>query len=269
MFRKIFSSIVDKMPLRSKHFQEYALSRHIMSPSKRTIFFSAFPVDPYLILSLKLERTDCKAQQFIKEFLDGRSLLSLNKENDFGHTLVRFAALKGRKDVLEYLHMFDTDKLDIAGRDRYGRTALMLAVEAGHIDVVEYLLQTYEGAFLEDDFDHQGNNSGMLAAKRGHKAILQFLIKQAETKIDINETNNDGQNMLMLAARRGHYSVVEYLLTEYAGSINLYTKDDDGRSAFELAATPQIQDLIFEARRAQKAKYYLSGGFSSKFLRQP
>ncbi|XP_048249106.1 serine/threonine-protein phosphatase 6 regulatory ankyrin repeat subunit C-like [Haliotis rufescens] len=126
----------------------------------------------------------------------------INIRGEMGWTPVMTAALRGKKDVFDFLV---SQGADITLTDDNNNNILHMACEGGNKPLVEYLLP-------KTDINIRGNKGWtplMNAALRGKKEIFDFLVSKGA---DITLTGDDNYNILHLACRGGNKPLVEYLL---------------------------------------------------------
>ena len=126
----------------------------------------------------------------------------LEAKNEYGYTALMCAAMRGKKDVVEYLVK---NGAEVNATDEDGGTALMEAAWQGRKDVVEVLIK--KGADLEAK-NKEGRTALIIAAYWGKKDVVEYLVKNGA---EVNTKNKWGRTALMFAAMRGKKDVVEYL----------------------------------------------------------
>ena len=107
----------------------------------------------------------------------------LNKEDNYGRTILSWACLKGRVEMVRYLL---NDPLCIDLRvditDKEGNNPLLLSVMSGNFHIVKMMVEALKDTARASEIN-KANNDGMrpviAAFLRGDKLCAQFLIKQA------------------------------------------------------------------------------------------
>lgn len=107
---------------------------------------------------------------------------NLNKKDNFGRTVLGWACLKGRDEVVRFLlndaHCLDL-QIDVTDRD--GNNSLLLSVMSGNLLVVKMMAGVLKGTARASELN-KANNAGMrpliVAFLRGDKLCAQLLIKQ-------------------------------------------------------------------------------------------
>ena len=164
----------------------------------------------------------------IKNLIDANPDL-LNKAQPFtGETAFHYAALKGNKEVVEYL--IEEKKVDITQTNTKSQTALHYAAANGHLEVVKYLIEE-KGAFV-NQLDSFNRNSLYMAAEKGSLEVVKYLID--EKGADTNQADLAEMQPLYRAAENHHKDVVTYLIEKKGVDIN---------QAFHLALQNKNMDV--------------------------
>lgn len=111
----------------------------------------------------------------------------LNKKDTYGRTVLSWACLKGRVEMVRYLL---NDPLCIDLRvdvtDKQGNNALLLSVMSGNFHIVKLMVEALRDTARASEIN-KANNDGMqpltAAFLRGDKLCAQFLIKQAGSSL--------------------------------------------------------------------------------------
>jgi ankyrin repeat protein len=158
----------------------------------------------------------------VAEFLLASSA-KVNATNNAGETPLHLAAGKGYKDVVELLL---AHRAEVNFRDSHGHTPLELAAAGGYKVVVELLLANKADA-------NATNNAGAtplhFAAENGQKEVVGLLLASGA---DINDRDNYGQTPLHIAAAKGHKDVADFLL---ANKAEVNSKDNNGQTPLHYA----------------------------------
>lgn len=127
----------------------------------------------------------------------------INIANASGHTALMFAAINGRKDLVDLLLKNGANKDAVTEK---GWTALMLASINGSQDLIDLLLKN--GANKEA-VNTNGFTALMLASFRGNYHTAAYLV---EKNANIETATKEGWTALMLAAQNGHSDIVAHLI---------------------------------------------------------
>jgi len=148
--------------------------------------------------------------------------LVFSKDN-YGGTPLLWAAMKGHKDVVEFL-LANKAKVDAKAND--DTTALESAAVFGHKDVVELLLANKADVNAKNNL---GTTPLHAAADKGYVDIAELLLAN---KADVNAQDNIGLTPLHYAAGYGHKDVAELLL---ANKADVNAQDKQGATPLRLA----------------------------------
>lgn len=181
----------------------------------------------------------------------------INIANASGHTALMFAAINGRKDLVDLLLKNGANKdavtekgwtalmlasfhgnyhtaaylvaknANIETATKEGWTALMLAAQNGHSDIVAHLIKN--GAEI-DAVDERGCTALIVSSQNGHEKTVECLVERG-AKIDA--ASNRGFTALMVAGENDHKKIVAHLV-EKGATINQATKE--GQTALMLSA---------------------------------
>ncbi len=140
----------------------------------------------------------------VKALVKNRPDLVFSKDtaHDTGWTPLHWAALKGHKDVAEFLL---ANNAEVDGRDKYGHTPLHSAANGGSKEVAVLLLA--HGADVNAKAD-DGETPLHMAAFFGYKDVVEVLLSNKAT---INATDREGHTPLHLAVQQEHAVVAEFL----------------------------------------------------------
>ncbi len=123
--------------------------------------------------------------------------------NRFGETVLISAAIKGRKDIVEYIL---ASGADVDGVDKDGDTALMEVARQGNINIMDVLLAA--GAEI-----NRGNQHGVTALATANNFEQPEAVKYLISKgADIHLPDNTGDTPLIEAAASGDVLLVKILL---------------------------------------------------------
>lgn len=136
-----------------------------------------------------------------------------NHRDEENVTLLHWAAINNRKEVVQYLLSKGADMNAIGGDLQ--STPLHWATRQGHLSMVVQLMKSGADASI---FDGEGCNCLHLAAQFGHTAIVAFLIAKGE---EINSTDVNGMTALMWSAYRISTNDPTRLLITLGASLNL------------------------------------------------
>ena len=166
----------------------------------------------------------------VKRFLEQG--ISVDSRDSEGHTALHFAALNGKRDVVEFLLSQGAD-VDANFNSSWG-TPLDLASLEGHKDVVELLIS--KGANV-DPKDKYGWTPLDDAVWHGQKDIAETLIRAGA---NVNSRYNWGETPLIWAAQAGHTDIVDLLI---ANGAEIDARDNQGRTPLYHAAWRGYRDV--------------------------
>lgn len=126
----------------------------------------------------------------------------LNAVDDFGYTLLLFAARDGDMKTVRFL-LENNASVDVS--NGYGATALHFAASWGQRDVARVLLK--HGASVNAT-DSSGKTPLLRAAANGDAKLVRLLLKYGA---DASIRDSFGWNAERLAGHAGHYKVVATL----------------------------------------------------------
>ena len=136
----------------------------------------------------------------------GKECLPRLHNDEYGRTLLSFAAGEGHEDIVKLLLKIGGDPEIKDGKS--GRAPLWWAAQNGHEAVVKLLLETRK--VEADPMDKYGQTPLWCATQNGHEAITKLLLETSRVEADLKD--NHGQTPLCLAARHGHEAIVKLLL---------------------------------------------------------
>lgn len=155
---------------------------------------------------------------------DYARLINIDMKDDYGWTALNYAAVRGRRDIVELLLKIDavnTNSKVPEGNYLAGAMAFSIAVSSGEDSVVDLLLST-ENVDL-DTADENGRTPLSPAAQFGFTSILETLLGTG--KVDQDSKSNLGRTPLSYAAEEGNLGSVKALIKAGA-DCNL--EDQDG-----------------------------------------
>ncbi len=177
-----------------------------------------------------LEWAADKGRKKLAEFLIAHNASVDAKDND-GYTPLISAADQGYKDIVELLL---SNKADVNDKDNNGNTPFVHAVSQSHMDVVELLLS--ETININDRFVN-GFTPLYTAVKNGKKDMVELLISK---NADVNAKSIEDLTALMHAVNTGQRDIVELLL---ANKADVNAKDINGWTPLHYAVNNGNTDL--------------------------
>jgi cytohesin len=183
-------------------------------------------LDPNVIRDSTLNGDLKKVKALIK---DNPTLVFHQDGN--GDTPLIWAALRGHKDVVEFLL---ASGAKINATNNAGETPLHLAAGKGYKDVVELLLAHGAGVNFRDSHGHTPLE---LAAAEGYKVVMELLLAN---KANVNAKNNAGATPLHFAAKNGQKDVAMLLL---ASGADINVSDNHGQTPLHIAAAMGHKDV--------------------------
>lgn len=163
--------------------------------------------------------------QLVKSIID-RNLYSVNQMDRENVSLLHWAAINNRRDIVEYL-ISKGAIVDRIGGDLKS-TPMHWATRQNHLQMVVLLMR--HGAD-PNCVDGEGCTTIHLAAQLGHSVILAFLIAKG---IDVDLPDENGKTPLMWSAFRIHSMDPVRLLTTF--NANPRVTDHNGNTALHYAA---------------------------------
>ncbi len=171
----------------------------------------------------------------LRKILDKRKYR--NMELDDGSTLFHVAAMRGHRDIVEYLLPSITN-INLPGPGSL--TALHLAAAKGHVDLVRFFLD--QGA--EPDSGSRDNRTPLhMAASEGRTDIVRLLLDKGA---DINARDGAGFTPLHWAAIKGQKDMVELLLERDA---DFTAESRKGRTPLWYASIAPAVEAVLEKKR--------------------
>ena len=179
--------------------------------------------------------------------------LDKNTKDNYGATLLHYAALGGHPGVIRLLiHDYELDK---SAKDNYGATLLHFAALGGHPEAIRLLID--EHGLNRNAKTNDGRTALHFAAVGGHPDVIRQLID--EHGLNRNAKTNDGRTALHCAAFGGHPEVIR-LLIEYGLDKN--AKTNDGRTALHRAAAlgnVEVAQQLISAGADREAREQIKG----------
>lgn len=151
---------------------------------------------------------------------------------EFGKTLVYYAILYNRKDVVDFLLSKGGHKVN--EKDRFGVTPLSDAAGLGYKDIVELLLSKRANV---NATDNGGRTALHFVVSGKHKNIVELLLNHGA---DINARDKNGMTPLHEATRYGRKEFVQLLLAKGA---EVNPKSNNGDTPFRLAKQSNHKDI--------------------------
>jgi ankyrin repeat protein len=168
----------------------------------------------------------------VKALLKENPDLVSSKDDKAGETALHFAAVKGNKEVAEFLL---TKRAEVDAKEIDGETPLHLAAEMGHRDVVELLLTNKANI---NATNRDGYTPLHAAALAGHKDVVELLLAK---KAKVNAKNSNGNTPLHLAAFNGFTDVAELLV---ANKADINAKNNNGQTPLDEAGRTRQTNVI-------------------------
>ncbi|XP_067670081.1 ankyrin repeat domain-containing protein 50-like [Haliotis asinina] len=172
----------------------------------------------------------------VKQLIDDDKI-DVNTRGWYGLTPLMLAALRGHKDVFEYLHK---QGADMTQTDRDGDHILSMACIGGSVNIVEYVISNEPN--LINRKRHDGRTSLMWAAWHGKEAIFRYLLNHGA---DYMLMDNDMDSVLHYACHGGHTGIVQTILAQ--PEIDINSRDIYGRTAVMAAVEQghkQVLDIL-------------------------
>ena len=166
----------------------------------------------------------------VKALVKATPDLVFSRDN-YGGTPLLWAAMKGHKDIVEFLL---ANKADVDAKANDDTTALETASVFGHADVVKLLLANKADVNAKSNL---GTTPLHAAADKGYKDIATLLLAN---KADVNARDNIGLTPLHFAAGYGHKDVAELLL---ANKADVNARDNQGATPLRLAVFKGQTDM--------------------------
>ena len=116
---------------------------------------------------------------------------------------IGLAAMRGKKNVIEYLSGYPCHI-----PDAHGRSPLWYAASIGHVDIFKFLCKK---DMFPDRQDNYGYTPLAIAAHKGYLPIVDLLLGNL---VDISIPTNAGHTALYLATSGGHLACVKLLLPQ-------------------------------------------------------
>lgn len=137
--------------------------------------------------------------QFIRDYHNTYPNATALMDSTYSNA-IGLAAMRGRKNVIEYLRGYPCDVPDADGR-----SPLWYAASNGHLEILKLLQKK---ACLRDRQDNQGFTPLAIAAYKGHSQIV-YLLRDI---VDLSVPTHAGHTALHLATSGGHLECVKLLL---------------------------------------------------------
>lgn len=125
-----------------------------------------------------------------------------------GHSVLHWAAHRGRPDLVKYLLSKGVNVNEVNGA---GESPIFIAASKDRLDVARILIE--DGAKVEQE-NIDGWRPLHAAAHRGHLRIVELLVE--EGNVNVNSKMKNGNTALYLACERGRPAIVKYLLNNGA-----------------------------------------------------
>ena len=162
----------------------------------------------------------------------------INHTNDYGSTVLFYAARSGLTDIVQLL----LDRgMDINQTNSGGFTLIMVAAGTGHIDIVRLLLD--KGANVNATTEDTGNTALIYAASNGHRDIVRLLLKMGA---NIYAADIIGNTALTYAQERSHTEIVK-ILEETLEIKQLVDNAIQGDSSSYQELVEKIKDLNIDS----------------------
>ena len=156
-----------------------------------------------------------------------------------GHTILHFAAMNNRHEVLSALAASNKKLLARVGKDK--GFANSPKQDNKKLLVHEDKDKDKDKRFFANSPNHEENTALHLAAQAGHLETVRELLKE-EYNVDVDNKNWDEQTPSHLAAAEGHSDVLGLLLQNDPNAI--FDKDEDDNTPLHLAATRKQSSTV-------------------------
>ena len=174
-----------------------------------------------------LHQAVLKGHKDIVLFLLSKSCFKfINVMDSKGRSLIYFAALLGRIDMIE---MLSRKGLSVNICDNDGATPLHAAANNGHLEAVCTLLRLGGKKSMRKVAGTAGTPLHQ-AVGAGHKDIVSLLLNEG---CPVDVMNSNGVSLIHVAAQKGHIDLIE-ILAGYGLDVNI--GDNDGLTPLHLAA---------------------------------
>ena len=179
---------------------------------------------------------------------------SVFSKDSYGGTPLLWAAMKGHKDVVEFLL---ANKAEVDAKANDDTTALETAAVFGHKDVVGLLLTNKANVNAKNNL---GTTPLHAAADKGYVDIAKLLLTN---KADVNARDNMGLTPLHYAAGYGHKDVVELLL---ANKADFNAQDKQGATPLRLAVFKGQNEVAEFLRKYTGHDQVFGGGHTNNVV---
>ena len=162
----------------------------------------------------------CGHLQIVKLLYD-KVGCSLNKPTvGDGRFSMHYAALEGRKDIVEYL--VQEQNCNPACCDKYCVTPLHLAAGQGHLDIVIYLTKDKQCDCLCQTKD--GDTPLHYAVKYGRIKVTKYFVSDLHLQYSIMKGKDD-MTPLEMAENSGHHEIANYLKLDHDLHHAIYSRN--------------------------------------------
>ena len=155
--------------------------------------------------------------------------INVNEADEDGYTgLIHCCFLQDAQARMKILKHLVTAGAILNKKDNYGRTILSWACLKGRVEMVRYLLNDPLCIDLRVDVtDKEGNNSLLLSVMSGNFHVVKMMVealKDTARASEINKANNDGMRPVIAAFLRGDKLCAQFLIKQAGSSVSSVLK---------------------------------------------
>ena len=155
--------------------------------------------------------------------------IDVNEADENGLTgLIHCCFLQDARARMKILRYLVAAGANLDKKDNYGRTVLSWACLKGRVEVVRYLLNDPLCIDLRVDVtDKAGNNTLLLSVISGNFLLVKMMVevlRDTARAIEINKANNDGMRPLIAAFLRGDKLCAQFLIKQAGSSVSSVLK---------------------------------------------
>ena len=155
--------------------------------------------------------------------------IDVNEADENGLTgLIHCCFLQDARARMKILRYLVAAGANLDKKDNYGRTVLSWACLKGRVEVVRYLLNDPLCIDLRVDVtDKAGNNTLLLSVISGNFLLVKMMVevlRDTARATEINKANNDGMRPLIAAFLRGDKLCAQFLIKQAGSSVSSVLK---------------------------------------------